>query len=340
MFEDSIYFPGKLDQSPPIFPDRTTLQGLASAVETNVWPDIQELCGANPDVLRGNISAHARDIAVKMDTVRGYRDELLYLNQVYHALQTHDLPNNFYTLRDDMNSFSSFIAAFYEKNPFTPGQIRRFKAELYIVNGLTQPLDILFISKKSGTRKNFKQTVWRDPPHIHDEWIKVDENADRAIFVSQGVNAEYMRARESGRASFIEYDHATTSAALPGIARERALLSRDEVEKRGGQVVSGERSDLSPRVFVQEKFNYGIGYSNISWFDEFPVDIEISKDAPRERYAPEHGISLGTEVPIRFVKRIFTPFSHEPEVKKWVAANAPHASVLSLEAYIALQKGY
>lgn len=154
--------------------------------------------------------------------------------------------------------------------------------------------------------------------------------------------------------------HATASAALEGIEREKALLSAQAVIETGHQLRTGEYlSYIAPYQEPGEtggldniygSWNKDQGYSRIRWFNEYQIMFGINSDRLRVRLQREcgekpllhdragDGVPLGKRVPLGEVDYIFVPADRLEQMREWTSQNAPHITVISIEAWKLLDR--
>lgn len=315
----------------PAFPDRMKLPDMKDRIDLRIWPELPELCPQmKPEILRNEINNKVGIISDKLKKFTDCENEFLYLHQCYQALNLPGVPEGFLPLKNAFSTFETFSSSFFPSLRNNRDLRHRFRSALSTVYTLTYPDSIITVNKNSSWGKT---TVWRHPEDLQEEWVRIGSDENNIYYASRTIFDEYDRIRKSGLWKYSGYDHATSSGALTGIAKEKALLARDEVIKRGGKVITGEMSDSDPRVFVNEDLTRISPYSDIYWFNEYPVNVDISKDAPSEDIAPEFGISLGKEVNWNYFKRLFCPSVNRLQLQQWVNKNKLHIPVYPYEVY-------
>lgn len=178
-------------------------------------------------------------------------------------------------------------------------------------------------------------------------------NVDSAkVYAGTALLAEIESIRNLGGLANTHYSHATSSAALPGIARHGAILSSTELIARGEEVVTGEYTTEAgerhrhtgglKEVYVSSGLA-GTLYSVVVG-DEFPVIFGLSKQVlagrpPHSLYDEGDGIWAGNKVSLEHVASVAVPFENLPEIREWTGANCkPGTPAVSLD--VAFLFGY
>lgn len=322
-------------------------------MELSRWSTLEEICrhrSIQLDTLPDAIEQSAITIAARLAERYYARDELFFVAQCYQALQVADLSANpiLSQLRADLSSYKSFRERFMSTSHHTYFDAD-FRACLgRVISSRTNPLDVVRIGKKVLRGSEIcKPHIVRSAEALKEEWTQLRQSVPMtskygATYVTAKVNEEMKEVLTNSAGLRIGLNHATTSAALDGIARHGALLSRTFLSQRGESPQSGERADLGSRVHVDTEFNYGKQYSLVGWFDEFPVQIEFHQtvDQYREPYAPDWGISLGHEVPIDQIKTLYVPSQYIAKAESWTSQYCPFVTVKSIELVLTLQRNF
>jgi hypothetical protein len=164
-----------------------------------------------------------------------------------------------------------------------------------------------------------------------------------------------------------DFSHTTASAALEGIAQHGAILSTQEILKKGLKPATGEftsqvgrETGIAHDMFsYDEGFGRGLGsvyasrgevyygYHTLHWFDEYRVSFGINKQQHEEslKVNPDkarhdrgiedwgsEGVMLGSEVSLESVELVAAPMQYLEEVKTWAQKACPHARVYPVEA--------
>ena len=322
-------------------PETVLLNELSGHIDLHAWPDLDELCieeGITIDELPAVIERKTANLKEReLNLGRNPEDltEILFLYKCYQALKNQKISQGkIEELKKDFSTSVSFqekyMGSFQNKAEWR-------KAITYWYNEVN-PRNMITVGKVSTrSKKVLIPVVYRTKDELNQKWVRMGkEGGDKGTtYVTEDVYEELTDPIRKNESFFEGCGHATTSAALDGISKHKALLSRSRLAELGDSAVSGERADPIPKVYVQEHLNYGLQYSDISWFNEFPVDIELDKRKtyPLRDIAPDHGISLGHEVPIDAVSALYAPSSNKTELEGWKDKNCPNAKVHSYEAY-------
>ena len=321
---------------------KASLEELSDYVELEYWQTLEEIC-AQEEIqlteLPRLVEKHVKNIFDKFDNSESINKEFLFIFKLYHILQEYTGDNSdIKEVKETLSSYQNFVSKFQSYFESTWDE-NMFHSKFNNCYESMKPRDMLMIQNYHYPNENdiYKMKMIIDKDEEKEQWIKIKEEKDKGSFyISQNVNDELSDIGNTNIVSQNNFHHSTNSAALKGIADQKGLLSRSLLQEKGEDVVSGERSDISSRVYVSESMNYGKQYSFVSWFDEFSVDIEISREEAKEFQedcAPDHGISLGHKVPIECFSKIFVSSRDIENTKKWSEANCPWVKVYSREAF-------
>ncbi len=183
-----------------------------------------------------------------------------------------------------------------------------------------------------------------------DRWIQINNEriGDQTYFdfVSRSLLAQVKILAESGYYTGDPglYYHASGSAALSDIGEYDAILSSNRLLDKNREIKTGEFASVSwggVLAHVYASLGARIGYATPRWFDEFGVVFGIDKDAMNEFCIqkgipnPHHqtyignGILLGDEVPLSFVREIYsTSLRKVVDLADWGRKYCPNAKVL------------
>jgi hypothetical protein len=142
--------------------------------------------------------------------------------------------------------------------------------------------------------------------------------------------------------------HGSGSAAMPGIAGNKAILGAQVVLERGGKVSTGEHATGGPcghhNVYSSTGGLAASDYTMTRWFDETKVTFGISQAKQRgfnKKWGRDwlsyenrlnEGILLGPEVPFKNIVAISAPKEQETRIKTWIGQHCPHVQYVSYEA--------
>ena len=338
------------DQAPPEILD-TTIYKMKDLIDSNqveatIWPTLQGLCEdmkISLDQLPATIKEAVRATAVEMRkfTHENYFSEnILLICKCYHALQNEeDLPSEISELKDELSNFQNFSHTLLTDVDLTDldgrYEIRRFSRWIDEVNTRTAPTQFILSGEEEsrGRTTSVNSHVYIEPADLESEWVRYNAQA-KGENIKSFVHKEFKdyAKQNSSPKSFSQFFHATTSAALRGIADHGGLLSRPVLQERGGFTRSGERADYFPAVYVTRHLTSGFQYTDTSWFNEYPIHIGIKEEAEGLiAPTPEHGETLGQEVPISFINALYVPFANIDNVKDWVAKNNLDIEVYPIE---------
>jgi hypothetical protein len=183
------------------------------------------------------------------------------------------------------------------------------------------------------------------------EWLRLPLVRDRGqqLYARRDVLEEAAALEAAIRRPEADIFHATSSAALPGIARHRAILSARAAAMMDQAIASGEylhnaRSGQPSLESIYMSNLLDDGYSTLRWFNEFPVVFGCNA-ADVERYAAHHlggssmfrgavanGHEVGPSLPIDMATTLYAPAVNLPLLLQWRDAVLPSAPVISLEA--------
>ena len=317
-------------------PEKASLEELSDYIELEYWQTLEEICAQEaiqPSELPELVKGYVKNIFDKLGTINDTKKEFLLIFKLYHALQEYNgNDDNIKEIKEIFSSYENFKSKFQSYfDGF--GNANEFHSKLNSFYSSVEPRGMIMIENYYYPNKDniYKPKMIIDKDEGKEQWIKEKEIKDQGSFyISKNVSDELNDISQNN------FHHSTNSAALEGIANQKGLLSRSLLREKEENVVSGEACDMSPRVYVSESINYGKQYSFVSWFNEFSVDIEISREKAKEfqeDYTPDHGISLGHEVPIECFSRIFVSSKNIEKVKKWSEINCPWVEVYSREAF-------
>lgn len=324
------------------------LKELAEAekVSLYIWPEnIGSFCnkyGIEPGDLPSIIIEKAHATVRELDEVypsNHFSENLFFICEAYRALSTSDdLDKPLMELRDELASYTNFRQTILSQieldDEARVGRELKLRSWIDEVNRRTRQMQVIsFGSRKRGFGQGeWKTTVYIDRGDLESKWVltqEINNEDEERVSFTRKEYLDYLESHPHPMGS--AYVHATSSRCLEQVARYRALLSRDRLAEVGGYAYSGERMDLSPRVYV---FRGGSGfqYDQTNWFNEYPVHFGLSKDVGElvESYAPDHGISLGTKVPIEYIEAMYVPYENLEEAQKWVEENSLNIKVLLL----------
>lgn len=321
-----------------------SLEKLKDKINLRYWPSIEELCkkeGIDKAHLQDAVTQRANVIFANIQEVKVTIPQLDFLYQIYHALQTReDLSPELLQLKNSLSTYDSFIAKFRNGEQLSSNDFAYFREAVTRVYNEAHPQKVLRVQEKPWGNSGIFAKVYKTPivreknAAMSDIWVKVHASKINTTYATPDVITSFEQSKQNGERFILGYNHATTSAALEGIARHGAVLSRSRLKKQGEESVSGESSDWDPRVYSDAGHLAGGHYWNIRWFNEFPITIEFSKDTKSDdKYAPDFGISLGHEIPLRNIARIFCPEEDIVKVQRWIAQYVPHVQVQSFEVY-------
>ncbi|MFZ1301451.1 MAG: hypothetical protein WAQ27_02640 [Candidatus Microsaccharimonas sp.] len=166
---------------------------------------------------------------------------------------------------------------------------------------------------------------------------------DSEVYAHQSVIDETKALRALGfQADSLMY-HATSSIALPSIAKHGALLSSKELIAAEEPIETGEIT--TPEGWLH-RHNNGLDdvYASSSSIsteyaqttgEHFPVLFGINSRMIEQRIWMDtgDGLRLGGRVALNAIAAQVTPFDKVAEVKEWAAENCPEDTVtLSLDA--------
>jgi len=191
--------------------------------------------------------------------------------------------------------------------------------------------------------------------NMQGEWHKIipPDTPDSVFLVRPQILIEAAELEDTLTRPEADLFHPTSSAALDGIGRHRALLSAQRLHDIGEVIVSGE--ELKDQYDPLEEPTQAVMMTNLfsgmwatkQWFDEFPVIFGF-QSSQMENYAaafrrsgsphPDfHGYNanghhVGPTVPLEPVTVAYTPARHLPELRAWADTHSPHTATISLEA--------
>lgn len=329
--------------------ESVTLHELDGKIDLQTWPnDIEAFCKLNGVVqheLPALVLKKVEATIEEMDTIShqgNFSPNIFFICELYHALLTSEnLDQPLIELRDELSSYQNFRQTLLSEIEFNNkrrvGRERLFQSWIDHINMVTRKRQVVgWGTKHRGRGKgDWKSKAYFDQIDLESEWVLSREADDYDKTSTSYASREYIDYRErhpNERKS--TYFHATSSASLSQIAKHGALLSRDLLEERGGYAYSGERLDFSPRIFVFEGRS-GHQYQQTSWFNEYPVHFGLKAEARNliEDNPPEHGTSLGKEVPIQYIDTMMVPYANLEEAKKWVSDNSLDIEVQILESW-------
>jgi hypothetical protein len=336
-------------------PEEVVLGEIAQYIDLAQWPTIEEICeyqSIQIDELPSTIERAAETIASSLIDQGYVQDEFFFLAQCYHALNAFDIDASAHPvlsqLKKDLSSYESFYQRYMSSSPHKY-QDSVFRMRLNeTLSFKTSPLDILRIGKEALRGSGlYKPHIMRSAKELDQKWVQLRQSMPLTpqygtTYVTDTINHEMKSVQEEGPSLPEGLIHATTSAALNGIAKHGALLSRTHLTKRGDSPRSGERADVMPRIYADNEFNFGKQYSSVEWFNEFPVQIEFHDSVRqyRESFAPDWGVSLGDEVPIDQIKALYVPSRSLGKVEDWVNTNLLSVAIRSIELVLVLQRDF
>ncbi len=181
----------------------------------------------------------------------------------------------------------------------------------------------------------------------HSDWIPLNpikSHLEMPSAVPATLIREILRVLKRGYLSQLLV-HSTMSSALSGIAKAKAILSGKEVTRRRLNIESGEFHSLANGIILNNI--YGLRTNDptsllmtyYNWFDDFPVTFSIDSDSswrlivPKETDFEDHGVKLGSNVPISAINYVFAPANKLPELREWIEKDLKRRTmVISYEA--------
>lgn len=170
------------------------------------------------------------------------------------------------------------------------------------------------------------------------------------IYASESLINEVETIRDLGGLAVGNVYHATSSVALPGISRQRALLSSKQLTEMTEPIVTGEiTTDMGELhrhwggledVYASNS-PVSLTYAKTVGNDEYPVIFGINKNAiedkPLQGIDSGDGIRLGPRVDLKHVTAQIVPYEKVPEMQAWSATNNnDRALTMSLDAAFVL----
>ncbi len=262
--------------------------------------------------------------------------------------------------RDDLESLSSKIST---PEGFYRAYVRKGRQEAMRTLGLRINDFMWRVGDPDAVIELYDFEMVRSP--VQGEFTKpgeylylpVQDKYSEAVLVDSKVVDEMIEIQRDSRVIDSDLYHVSNSAALPGIARKKAILAAQKAREEGHQLITGEyASDGNKNIYEGDASIGGLeaiyadslprmGYSFINWFDRWPVVFATSQNKVREHAervlgveAPlmirePKGIQIGSEVTMDMLEIVMCNLDHEDELKKWALENCPGTVVLSLEAF-------
>lgn len=201
---------------------------------------------------------------------------------------------------------------------------------------------------------------------LEGKWLRLSPKYEKDVveYIRPEVLNEAIRLIEENTRYYADFTHSTTSPALEGISREKALVSGSQVLEKIGSHLTGEdssmvTSDGTPFTGGTKGHRYifarpGVhdSYGENHWFDEYRVSFGTNKEDVTRNLDEENvpledrihmygdGYSLGRRFPARNISHIYTEYVRVADVKKWSETNEISAEVISYEAVRFLNKHF
>lgn len=344
--ENGNFLERPVDTDQTLMDSAITLSQLRDRVDIHTWPTVDELCAEeNIDEsklaeLVGQKVQHLAEELQEIKIANHQSEDLVFLNKLYHALKlsSNDSDEQFNELRDELSTFENFRQTLLGGATLSAQYLLLLNEWINDANRESLPTATISFSNRPLPRRfighSAKRKIFVEQDDLDEKWVLIHSDGEADTYAPIEVLEDQKALR--GEAINPTYYHSTTSAALKGLSEHGAFLSRTELERRGQYSRSGERMDWIPKVYVSDSMNYSYLYSSVGWFDQFPVvfGLGLSKkvEALREGFSPDHGTSLGDEVPINLVEAIYVPLKQIGYTEEWAAQNCPQAKVHCLEA--------
>lgn len=272
-----------------------------------------------------------------------------FLDSVYNLwAATRGLPptNPLYEVAATLNTVDDFVGT------YLPQVSRKFLVNFYhrvdrFVTTVQHPSRVIEVYPADLVNRPQQRSY-----SYQGRWVNIPP---RSRIGASGIYAEEEVIREAAELKRIpraNFYHQTGSAALPGIAKHAALLSANQISKRGTTVKTGEYvSSIDAYDNEPEDSNVVLGSSGIArgyslarWFDEFHVSFGINRQRltdflmkkgvkiPRFEDWANEGIVLGNEVPLAAIDTLHSDSVYLPRIKEWSSRFCPGVTICSFEA--------
>lgn len=243
-----------------------------------------------------------------------------------------------------LDNFNSFVAN-YVPNVTPSGRENIFRMTGYFRNQKAHPSRLLEIyPPDTGGASEWVPDIYGGK----GSWVHLPYEDRVRHFIEKSALEEVIRDPDLRR-GFYAF-HSTNTSALSGIEKHKAILSSHEALKRGQEVTSGEHVFYSkgwaPKGLGNVYAKSGLikAYGIPSWFSDVPLTFRINLEG-LNYYRKEtggksisyrddiggEGITMGREIPLRFVDAVYSYFIDLHRIKPWVERVCPDASVYTYE---------
>lgn len=330
--------------------EKIAIENVKDKIDIIILPTLQELCEqehTEPEKLHVIVQEKIQNVLEKVSKTscsNELSEDLLFVYKCANALEQMQLTDDDDGLKKLKDSLSSFAEV--RKNYFGDFKLDSYQMAIWkgwVTRAMSEinTSERLKITKKQEGRRKYRQRIYLNPADVNrPAWIKYADTDHSTTFITERVMQDIEGLKKEGLDLHMPgYFHATSSSMLEGLKNQQALLSRHKLKERGQVTHSGEGADFDPRVYVYGSFHNGAQYSDIAWFDEYPITFLINrkkadtmKTKTGDRNAPDHGISLGHEVPIQYIEKMFVPGKNFDEANEWSRKHAPWIAVHTIEA--------
>lgn len=318
--------------------------------------ELGDLYGTTLQDVGGVFGAYAAEIAHDAQQTDFAKDpdgtrRIAFLYEVWNA-----------THQSDQSELQDFAASFSTADAFRAAYAptatdRSFSAFTFWIDRFNRYIvpherEVRFIAHSHELPIYYRDGMY----HQEGEWFRIDEADGSVTYVDRPVVEEAAGLEAELIKSEADLFHATGSAALPGIARQGAILSARRLTASGERIRTGEfqhtqgqvkviGDNKQPLENVYASTYLSPDYATSGWFDEYPVvfgfdgrsveDFLVREKGWREArlVGPNaHGWLAGDELPVSLVRALYTFSPFVARLAEWSRVNTPDALVMSLEA--------